>query len=52
MLLKPPQIYRDLSKGGEIKEEDGNKIELESCIKNFASPEVLRGQNQRFCKTC
>lgn len=25
---------------------------MENCIKNFASPEVLRGQNQRFCKNC
>lgn len=44
MLLKPPQIYKDLAKG-EIKEDDGNKVDLENCIKNFASPEVLRGQN-------
>ena len=40
MLLKAP------------KEADDNKSELESCIKNYASPEVLKGANQRFCEKC
>lgn len=36
-------MYKDCAKG-DVREDDmGNKVELEGCIKNFASPEVLRG---------
>lgn len=41
MLLKPPQLA-----AGEIK------VDLDSCLKNYATPEIMKGANQRFCEKC
>ena len=48
VLLKPPEIEYDRVD----KDKFGIKVELENCIKNFASPEILNGNNQRFCEKC
>ena len=49
MLLKPPQIYGDYKELEAVKE---GKVDIDHCVKNYASPEILRGPNQRFCEKC
>ena len=42
MLLKPPQIYGDYKELEAVKE---GKVDIDHCVKNYASPEIMKGLN-------